>query len=1408
MCGFLRRSVAAGTGPYVLEMYGDAPYFCVVQEAYAWGEHGLALMVYFAELDPRFGRIHNDPHQERWVAKRWDKKSKVCKPIGCPEAWQIALDFLYADPQPPADVLCEKKEKHQKKKPEKKDKKQKRSNDDKSETTGSVSKSEGAPACDSSKAGCVLHGSPVSMGSLALADPEPCTDSVVHPSPMHAHVPPGATQDLLALSQWMGKPGTFQGLFGVLVVAAVRRIKINVVMAGNVMGDILGQLCPKLLLRRGGFALPDHEMFIAPCITYKDGDSKCTRAPTNDLELSRCNHYTPLTKDYAKSRLVRAHSPCGGRVCGGLGFPCISQLSVSMSKLGFAIWPVPGDGDCMFHSVLWGLGIQHLGPIGAQQRLLLRTQCAEFLQSHVNDRELQQACVSLGEQDVSVAVAMFNSLKEDKIKAEPTAFPINEVVATDAKDTAAEPSNSSGVDISAPIASQSQQSYVAAGGLCQMLPEQQDLRARVINLAGLSGKPSNINLADRILDRLSTDERTALLKTDIPLGAKPSASSSGLRPGGSSSGGHESSQDYVESSSIVLRIGEPSGGEPPPSAGTAGKQTNQAKKRARRRSEWEIGQKISLAQEYLCWRGSQDKGKHYKQSVWGCQLFHKEKYGVYAGQSDRKFLKSCLDLLTKEEAGRLIEKKRGKRSHGCGRHRKCQPLREALFEWFCSVRKVVNGRFPLSMLRDRALQLRDDIVEDACRSFTVLKVPVINHYWIHAWRKQYRVSLRRPGKKFKVPRHVFLERCRITWCNVIRARLFVWHLFGYWPEIDGFDQTPFHFSESGSKEKYTLEHTSVKEVGLRENHQATRARWSASTWTSSDASDIQPLECMFKGGPQVCDKLKQALQRLRDGEPGVWDNCSVDTSASGSYKVEQVLTFLDRHMKPWSENRRWRILLADAARPHLSPRIREFCFQRKYLLVYIGGGTTCTMQVNDTHLHLPLSKIYQDTEMRWLASEMQEVPSRLPSVKREQCMEFLMHGYRRCELHANAAQGYSDLMYTLPIDGSQDHLARSSSFKIWHTVDMNYLRTQICADMKDECGSKRMKATLRYFEDLMEEFPKTGHLDEMEDGQQDEYDPDDEVPWDDDAAVLSTDEEEELHDLCEDQAFAMAKPENEETPATKKPRQCTVKPSSPVIKDNIDESDLDPKQQEHLSKMRSKIERIDEMIVHATGVCDHKTLLSMHKARALYRKQLLVSQPEDGQVELVLKKSLLYEDSELQKQQQRRAKVRLEQAAIRDCKKQLEEQHKDILRRREILNEKNRKRQLEEDCHNAAMAFDTMDFMPGEKGVGEQKAFSNRYSAFRRLLLIAQISPERSKTIAQDFKQWDNSIRSAHAGDNHYVKRFINMLTTLLNHNRKEEFSEIRTWWDKQLAKVVGKAQFVIPALTPDSNQDKEEKCI
>ena len=90
--------------------------------------------------------------------------------------------------------------------------------------------------------------------------------------------------------------------------------------------------------------------------------------------------------------------------------------------------------------------------------------------------------------------------------------------------------------------------------------------------------------------------------------------------------------------------------------------------------------------------------------------------------------------------------------------------------------------------------------------------------------------------------------------------------FGYDPDIEGFDQTPFHFNESGSKSKKTLEFTGKKKITLKEALHAIRDRWTATTWTTSNAAEAAeqvPLEVCFKGGSGVLSQLTEILDRLR-----------------------------------------------------------------------------------------------------------------------------------------------------------------------------------------------------------------------------------------------------------------------------------------------------------------------------------------------------------------------------------------------------------------------------------------------------------------------------------------------------------------------------------------------------------------
>ena len=104
-------------------------------------------------------------------------------------------------------------------------------------------------------------------------------------------------------------------------------------------------------------------------------------------------------------------------------------------------------------------------------------------------------------------------------------------------------------------------------------------------------------------------------------------------------------------------------------------------------------------------------------------------------------------------------------------------------------------------------------------------MPKVTYKWLREFRKEHRISLRLPNKRWKVPRPVFLERIRITWLNVIRLRYWLLLVTGQEPEsIDNFDQKPLHVNESGSKYQKTLAFVGG-EVELKELHSATRERW-------------------------------------------------------------------------------------------------------------------------------------------------------------------------------------------------------------------------------------------------------------------------------------------------------------------------------------------------------------------------------------------------------------------------------------------------------------------------------------------------------------------------------------------------------------------------------------------------------
>ena len=350
--------------------------------------------------------------------------------------------------------------------------------------------------------------------------------------------------------------------------------------------------------------------------------------------------------------------------------------------------------------------------------------------------------------------------------------------------------------------------------------------------------------------------------------------------------------------------------------------------------------------------------------------------------------------------------------------------------------------------------------------------------------------MRTPNRRWRASRQVCLERCRITWLNVYRVRRLCELEHGYDPELDGFDQKPFHFNESGSQLRETLHWKGVPEVSLKECASAVRTRWTACTWTSSKVARFEeypPLEALFKGGDVVQQRLDDMLMTLcAGGDHGELGLFSAQVGPKGSYRTEHVLSFLSTHLEEPGPSRRWCIIMADFYGPHADDAVFDFCWTRMYVLLLIGGGITGILQVPDTHLHCPLSRKYQDLEMQDLVEQQRRNPQGCPSRDREACCRDLIAAWRDQRMHLLAQRGWWDNLLANDLKGAEDHLGRGVAKQLWDEMSMGTLREQALFDVEEEHKAGRL--TWDEIKRVIEPFPKRGQLDTYIEGMDDEGD--------------------------------------------------------------------------------------------------------------------------------------------------------------------------------------------------------------------------------------------------------------------------------------------------------------------------------
>ena len=135
-----------------------------------------------------------------------------------------------------------------------------------------------------------------------------------------------------------------------------------------------------------------------------------------------------------------------------------------------------------------------------------------------------------------------------------------------------------------------------------------------------------------------------------------------------------------------------------------------------------------------------------------------------------------------------------------GVHRKkAAIMREHLFEWFSVMRHSVSTRFPPKLVLLKAQQLLHEWVsQNLINGSASCDPPVLSSKWLKDWQMEYRVSFRRPNRKFKVPKRVLEERLCIYWANLVRLRSLALQLFGYELDVINLDQSPFHMNEAGT----------------------------------------------------------------------------------------------------------------------------------------------------------------------------------------------------------------------------------------------------------------------------------------------------------------------------------------------------------------------------------------------------------------------------------------------------------------------------------------------------------------------------------------------------------------------------------------------------------------------------------
>ena len=383
-----------------------------------------------------------------------------------------------------------------------------------------------------------------------------------------------------------------------------------------------------------------------------------------------------------------------------------------------------------------------------------------------------------------------------------------------------------------------------------------------------------------------------------------------------------------------------------------------------------------------------------------------------------------------------------------GRKRKCPALRERLYDWFVDMRSVFSKLSPGTVQRQALLLANKVWVEERQRG-NWPDLPNITYAWVRGWRHEYRLSLRMPNRKFKLNKAQMQTRAKHVWRANLRVRWLAWFCLGRSLIIWGMDQKPIYMNEGGHKNQKTIQFVGAELAVAKDNIAQSRERVSAMTTATSDETDATaslPVGLCFKG------KTNRVLKKL---PKNFGKHVVFQFAPKGSYRVEQVVEFLNRALPVWTEERAaardWRILYLDAYAAHFADAVVETAWRHGFVVLWHGAGLTGLMQVNDTHLHASVERIYLEMEGQSFAYQQYWDPSDI-SRHREDVAGDVFATWNALD-HRAASKGHKSNGLNNALDGREDPLMSRDVLETWVDVGGHEMRASIKEEIREKVQS-------------------------------------------------------------------------------------------------------------------------------------------------------------------------------------------------------------------------------------------------------------------------------------------------------------------------------------------------------------------